>query len=161
MASDRSPPRTQNAWRSAFFVALGVVVASTLVIGSSASWPGASNLQPPWPSSYPFGLGANGVIAPYSIGFGEGVGTNDSCLFLFVEFNASNPVDIWVIPGGASVVFHNGTPYFSSTLWSVGPALTGKDAIELPQGGGFGIWTANPGPAATWVFISEETESCR
>jgi hypothetical protein len=160
MAEARLPPRTGDAWRPAFFVVVGVVVAIVVVAGVFATLRSTSSIQPPWPSTYPFGLGSNSEIAPYSVGGGEGYGTNNSCLFLFVEFNASNPVDLWVIPGGASVVNHNGTPYFSSILWSAGPALTGKNAIELAHGGGYGIWTANPGPAETWVFISQETLDC-
>lgn len=160
MPEARPPPNPGDAWRSAFFTVIGVIIAIVVVAGVFASPRSSSSIQPPWPSSYPFGLGSNGKIPPYSFGFGEGTETNTSCLFLFVEFNATNPVDVWVIPGGASVVIRNGTPYFTSILWSAGPALTGKNAMELAQGGGYGIWTANPGPTETWVFISQETLPC-
>jgi hypothetical protein len=160
MADGRAPPRADSVWRSAFFGALGVVVAILLVVGVFQSLPPASSVQPPWPSTYPFGLGASGGIDPDSMGWGEGAGTNDSCLFLLVEFNASNPVELWVIPGGAGVVVQNDTPYFSSILWFSGAELTGKNAIELPDGGGYQVWTANPGPVEVFVFISQETVAC-
>ena len=83
MAEARRPPSSGNPWRSAFSVAVGVIMAVAVVAGVFAAPRSTSSLQPPWPSAYPFGLGSNGKIAPDSIGFGEGTGTNNSCLFLF------------------------------------------------------------------------------
>ena len=161
MAAERVTPRSESPWRSGFFVTLGVIVAIIVVLGVFAASPRSSaSLQPPWPSSYPFGLGSNGKIAPYSFGWGAGAGTNNSCQFLFVEFNATYPAELWVIPGGASVAIYNGTPYFTAILWFSGPALSARDAIELPHGGGYGIWTANPGPEETWMFVFDETVNC-
>jgi len=160
MAGTRLPSEVKNAWRSAFCVTLGIILAIVVVLGVFAANPRTTSVQPPWPSSYPFGLGSNGRIAPFSFGWGSGTGTSNNCQFLFVEFNATLPAEIWVIPGGATVVFHNETPYFSSILWFSGPAVSDRDAIELPHGGGYGIWTANPGPEETWLFVSDETEAC-
>ena len=156
------PRRNSDAtWKSAFFGVVGVIMAIVLVVGVFAAGPRVtSSIQPPWPSSYPFGLGSDGSISPYSFGWAAGTGTNDSCLFLFVEFNASTPVDLWVLPGGSGYVVRNGTPYFSSILWSVGPAMTGRNAIELAHGGGYVIATANPGPTEAWVYVSDETLAC-
>lgn len=149
---------SEEAWKSAFFLAIGVTVAVVLLAGAQVS--GSAAIQPAWPSTYPFGLGGHEVIAPYLFGGGTGNPTTDACQFLFVEFNATYPADLWVIPGGAGVVFHNGTPYFSAILWSSGPAVTAKIAIELAHGGGYGIWTANPGPNSTSLYWSAETETC-
>lgn len=150
----------EEPWRSAFFAALGVTVAVLLLVEAQVSGPASPPTQPAWPSSYPFGQSGQEVIPPHSVGAGVGWGTNESCQYLFVEFNATYPIDLWVTPGNSSVIFHNGTPFFTAILWSVGPATMGKNEIKLAHGGGYGVWTANPGPNETAAYWSDETRAC-
>jgi hypothetical protein len=120
-----------------------------------------TSLQPPWPASYPFGLGAWGTDGPgQEWGIGSG-GSNSTCQYLFVEFNATGPAEINVIPTYSATYNYSEYAPLPTSYWSSPVATGGRDAILTIPETGFQIWAIDPSSEGNvTIYVSDEELPC-